>query len=358
MKNAIRSEGPPEEQASTDRSDPERVVTGQSLPAGLVCTLRGRTNLGQCRSSPGRVIWTKRGFLRAPVALTLPHASGIAEVVNAYPRVAHDTAAESAIVGHRSPSKHPYSLGTLEATSERFRLQHPNNRLGRLVRSDPSRPTQARRVGGGRIPSVVPSYQGGSISFPAVDAIRGIMSHPDGALKELHQEHEVAKRLLERLEEIGHRIKSGERVDAKTVRFGVGLLEAYVHRVHAFQMEDRELRSEAQGIAAPTLVEHLDRMGTNHAEMSRRTQGLLHLIGRWASGDESCRAAVGDGLIDLESMDHDAVTFEETYPHMSIESTLSEDADHRLLNRFADHVGTRGALEANIERFLSRTARI
>ncbi len=145
-------------------------------------------------------------------------------------------------------------------------------------------------------------------------------------------------------------------MDSKSVRFGVGLLEAYVHRVHAFQMEDRELRSETQGVATPTLIEHLDQMVTNHEEMSRRTQELLQLIARWASGDEACRTAVGDGLIDLESMDHDAVTFEETHPLMTLESALSEDADHRLSDRFADHAGTRGALEANIERFLSKTA--
>src|SRR5208283_5178981 len=138
-----------------------------------------------------------------------------------------------------------------------------------------------------------------SLPSPAVDAIRGIVSLPHEAMEELHREHAVAERLLERLMEFGERIKSGERVDAKTVRFGVGLLEAYVHRVHAFQMEDRELRPEAQGVAALTLVDHLDRMGTNHEGMSRRTQELLHLIGRWASGDESCRAAIGDGLIDI-----------------------------------------------------------
>jgi len=195
-----------------------------------------------------------------------------------------------------------------------------------------------------------------SLPSPAVDAIRGIVSLPHEAMEELHREHAVAERLLERLMEFGERIKSGERVDAKTVRFGVGLLEAYVHRVHAFQMEDRELRPEAQGVAALTLVDHLDRMGTNHEGMSRRTQELLHLIGRWASGDESCRAAIGDGLIDIARMDHDAVTYEETHALMSLESTLSQDANHRLSTRFAAHAGTRTVLEANVARFLSCTA--
>jgi hemerythrin-like domain-containing protein len=181
------------------------------------------------------------------------------------------------------------------------------------------------------------------------------MSKSVETLEELHREHAVAERLLERLAELGEQIKSGERVEAKTVRFGVGLLEAYVHRVHASQMEDRELRPEAQVIAVPGCAEHLDRMRANHEEMRRRAQELLGLIRRWASGDESCRAAIGDGLIDLASLDHDAVTYEETYALMCLESTLPKDADHRLSNRFADHAGTRAALEANVERFLSHT---
>ncbi len=91
------------------------------------------------------------------------------------------------------------------------------------------------------------------------DAIRGIMSHQDGALEELHREHEIAERLLERLAEIGERIKSGERVDPKAVRFGVGLLDAYLHRVHAFQ-EDRELLPEARHVAMPQCFAYLDGM--------------------------------------------------------------------------------------------------
>ena len=67
------------------------------------------------------------------------------------------------------------------------------------------------------------------------------------------------------------------------------------------------------------------------------------------------RVAIGDGLIDLASLDHDAVTYEETYALMCLESTLPRDADRRLWNRFADHAGTRAALEANVKEFLSRT---
>jgi hypothetical protein len=97
-------------------------------------------------------------------------------------------------------------------------------------------------------------------------------------------------------------------------------------------------------------------MRTNHLEMRRRAQELLGLTRGWASGDESCRSAIGDGLIQLASKDHEAASYEDEHPFMCLKTALPKEADHRLLNRFADHAGTRAALEANIARFLSRTA--
>ena len=133
----------------------------------------------------------------------------------------------------------------LELGTELFRSRRPNIRSGRLDRPDPSRSTSAGPFRERRIRSGVPSCHGESIPTTAVAANRGIMSHPAGALEELHREHELAERLLERLAEIGERVKSGERADPKAVRFGLGLLDAYLHRVHAYQ-EDRELLPEAR----------------------------------------------------------------------------------------------------------------
>jgi hemerythrin-like domain-containing protein len=180
------------------------------------------------------------------------------------------------------------------------------------------------------------------------------MSQAEGALEELHREHEVAERLLERLVEVGERVKEGEQIDPKTLRFGVGLLEAYLHRVHASQM-DLELRPEAWKVAMPGCFEHLDRMHANHVEMRRRAKELLDLIRRWDAGDVSSRGTIGDRLIALASLDHDAAAYEETYPLMCLETVLPEDASSRLSSRFADHAGTRTALERNVERFLTYT---
>lgn len=180
------------------------------------------------------------------------------------------------------------------------------------------------------------------------------MSQAEGALEELHREHEVAERLLERLVEVGERVKAGEQIDPKTLRFGVGLLEAYLHRVHASQM-DLELRPEARKVAMPSCFERLDRMGTNHEEMRRRAKKLLDLIQHWDTGDVSSRGEIGDQLVALASLDHDVATYEETYPLMCLETALPEEAASRLSGRFADHAGTRTALERNVERFLAYT---
>ncbi len=174
------------------------------------------------------------------------------------------------------------------------------------------------------------------------------------ALEELHREHEIAERLLERLVEVGDRVGHGEPVEPATVRYGVGLLDAYLHRVHAAQL-DRELRPEADAVALPACCPHLDRVRLGHEEMRGRAHDAIALIGRWAAGDESCRAAVGAALIELASQDHDAVAYEETYPLSCLDSVLSDEADRRLSGRFSDHAGTRAALEANVERFLAAT---
>ncbi len=188
----------------------------------------------------------------------------------------------------------------------------------------------------------------------AVNAIRGIMSKADEAMEELHREHEVAERLLERLVEIGERIRTGERVDPKAVRFGVGLLDAYLHRVHAYQ-EDRELLPEARQVAMPHCFAYLEGMGPLHEEMRRRARELLEMISRWASGDESSRSAIGDGLVNLASLDHDIAGGEGTHPLLCLEGALPEAASQRLSSRFSDHAGTRAALEANIQKFLLDT---
>ena len=105
----------------------------------------------------------------------------------------------------------------------------------------------------------------------------------------------------------------------------------------------------------PHCFAYLEGMNPLHEEMRRRARELLGMISRWASGDESNRSAIGDGLVSLASLDHDVAGDEGTHPLMCLEGALPEAASQRLSGRFSDHAGARAALEANIERFLSDT---
>ena len=181
------------------------------------------------------------------------------------------------------------------------------------------------------------------------------MTSSIGALDELSREHEVVQPLLERLVEVGERLRSGEPLEPRTVRTGVGLLEAYLHRVHANQL-DHELVPAARAVAMPGCFDHLDRMGVNHQDMQRRAQQLLGRLRQWARGDDGLREEIARGLIELASEDHSAAEFEETYPLMCLQTVLPPETDRELAERFERHAGTRGALEANIARFLAATA--
>ncbi len=174
------------------------------------------------------------------------------------------------------------------------------------------------------------------------------------ALEQLSQEHDFIQPLLERLVDIGARIRVGGSVPPRTAFIGVALLDAYLHRVHISE-EDKELRLEAEAVALPRCTTNLGGMTTNHREMCRRTQETLTDIRRWASGNEEVRPRVGNGIMELVSKDYEAVRYEETYALSCLQTELPQVANERLAARFADHAGTRNALEVRIGRFLAGT---
>jgi hemerythrin-like domain-containing protein len=306
---------------------------------------------------PGRIIRIERSFLGAPVTITCLRTACVSEVVHSvFPGATRNATAEPAIVHHRfSPPTDRSPRTSMNWGPNRFGATFliPDPTFGS---AQPGIAASGRILRSGTEPfrSLILHPSGPSLWQRRTPLGRTNMSQAESALEELHREHEFAERLLERLVEVGERVKSGEQIDPKTLRFGVGLLEAYLHRVHASQM-DRELRPEARKVAMPGCFEHLDRMGANHVEMRRRAKELFELIHRWDAGDESPRGAIGDQLIALASLDHDVAAYEETYPLMCLQTVLSEEASNRLSGRFADHAGTRTALEKNVERFLTYT---
>lgn len=182
----------------------------------------------------------------------------------------------------------------------------------------------------------------------------GTDESPGTALDELRMEHEFVQPLLERLVDLGNRTMAGDPIDPKTLRIGVALLDAYLHRVHVGQ-EDGELMPVAKEVAMPACHVHLGDMKTNHSEMCHHAQSVLADIRRWASGDSSIRANVGKQVVELASKDYEAIQHEDTYALMCLQSELPEASNRLLAARLADHAGTRTALEGRIRSFLAGT---
>lgn len=171
------------------------------------------------------------------------------------------------------------------------------------------------------------------------------------ALRMLREEHRFVDQLLERLAEIGRQIQAGTAVSPKSVRFGVGLLDAYLHRVHARQF-DVEMWPAANSVAGPECRAPLDLVRSTHTRLRESVRGLLDLAARWAGGDKEAGARLAEGMIRLAATDDATNRFEESHPFVCLGSALSAGTDRRLAAAFRDHSGTKGALEANIRRFL------
>lgn len=176
-------------------------------------------------------------------------------------------------------------------------------------------------------------------------------AEPD-AFEMLKREHNVVEDLLDRLRELGERMLTGERLSPGTVRLGVGLLDAYLHGVHMRQF-DVELRPEAKAAAGPECRGSFELTRENHAKIRGTARRVLELTTRWAEGDAEAQDRVAHELMDLAAADEATNTFEERYPFACMESALPLPTRARVGNLFAGHSGTKGALEANIVRFLS-----
>jgi len=172
------------------------------------------------------------------------------------------------------------------------------------------------------------------------------------ALQMLREEHRIVEDLLDRLRELGERMLTGERVSPGTVRIGVGLLDAYLHRVHMRQF-DVELWPRAKAVAGPECGGTLEYVRDHHAEVRRSARNLLELTSRWAEGDTAAQDRVARGLLDLAAGDAALNQFEEQHPFVCLESSLTRPTRVQVGKTFLGHAGTKGALEANIGRFLN-----
>jgi len=178
------------------------------------------------------------------------------------------------------------------------------------------------------------------------------MNSEQDAFEILKREHKIVEDLLGRLRELGERMLTGERVSPGAVRLGVGLLDAYLHRVHMRQF-DVELWPEAEAVAGPECVASLEFTRDSHAKVRRSARRLLELTSQWAKGDTAAQGKVARGLLDLAAVDEATNVFEEQHPFVCLESSMPRFTQARVGSLFAGHAGTKGALETNITRFLN-----
>jgi hypothetical protein len=172
------------------------------------------------------------------------------------------------------------------------------------------------------------------------------------ALEMLRKEHRIVEDLLDRLRELGERMLTGERVSPGTVRLGVGLLDAYLHRVHMRQF-DVELWPEAKAVAGPQCGRTLEYVRDHHVDVRRSARTLLELTSRWAGGEIVAQDRVARGLLDLAAGDAAINRFEEQHPFVCLATSLPGTARVQVGKVFIGHAGTKQALEANIIRFLN-----
>lgn len=179
---------------------------------------------------------------------------------------------------------------------------------------------------------------------------RTMTEKPDG-FEMLKREHRFVEELLGRLQELAERMRSGERVAPGTVRLGVGLLDAYLHRIHMRQF-DHELWPIARGVTRPECGGTLAQIRGDHERLRGSAQEILELTSRWAMGDAGAEAEVAQRLAALVAFDGAINTLEERQPFTCLPTALPAGERERLGAAFAGHTGAKGAVEARISRYL------
>lgn len=178
------------------------------------------------------------------------------------------------------------------------------------------------------------------------------MVEAEAPIARLREEHERARELLVFLGRLGERVRAGEPVSPQTVRVGVGLLDAYLHRVHARQF-DLDLRPEVTRLGRAECEGQLEVVRENHEAMRRAAHDVLEAAARWARGEEAARPQVAARLVRLAVSDSAFNHYEEAHPFPCLAHGLAPGARTRVGTRLRGHGSTKRALEANMARFLA-----
>lgn len=167
----------------------------------------------------------------------------------------------------------------------------------------------------------------------------------------LRSEHDFIESLLGRLRLLAERLRDGEEVAPETMRRGVALLDAYLHRVHMHQF-DVELWPEAWAAARPECRGALDRVSGDHDRMRRSARKIIELVRAWKRGAANHRPEIAERVLALVASDSATNAFEEARPFRCLDPALPATARARVGESFARHARTKAALEGHISAFV------
>lgn len=178
------------------------------------------------------------------------------------------------------------------------------------------------------------------------------MTNEPRELEMLRREHRIATNLLDRIAELGRRIDADDPVPPSTVRLGVGLLDAYLHRVHTRQF-DLDLAPVAREVIGPECREALQRIRDEHISMRNAAREVLELTDRWARGDPRARDQIPPRLVSMAASDRATNADEEHHPFLCLPAAVPVHGWDRIRVLFDGHAKTKAAVEAHIQRFLA-----
>ncbi len=175
---------------------------------------------------------------------------------------------------------------------------------------------------------------------------------PEDCLDELHREHEVALRLIERLEALGNALNVGRTVDAAEVREGVSLLDRYLHRLHASRF-DAGLIPDAEKVAMAECFPHLDEITANHNRMQGEEPTLEQSLSDYAAGESGAASTLALLLLTVTGRDREAIQYEEDYPLSCLPNALTRVLKADVDGKFAVTDAELRRLESEIDRYLA-----
>jgi hypothetical protein len=182
------------------------------------------------------------------------------------------------------------------------------------------------------------------------DVMGGTRSHPNGALGELHREHEVAEPLLDRIAEIANLLDAGVSVEPELIAEGIELWETYLH---GRRWERLSLLADPPVSSCTGAVQEARE---NHERAPQRMTRLRTFLEAYSAGLPNARGMLVLGLRSDVLVDRAWICFEEEHPFSGLFRRFSPAMNGRTPRALAQNLKETNALEEKVQHYLARPA--